>query len=271
MGNLHLVGLALICGLASACSDSKSDPGPPSEVPSPPGEGSTTPYVGPTGVFDVPNQTFEPIVTLLDNGEVYGIDVIDGRVAGFFHGPMSGTSSTVDSTNLTEYNALDGGLRQPATLSVTYTTPAVTTKLTFPFGTFTGSARGQMTYAPDNSNTIYGSPVPLTMLAGSYHGELSTVGTKMAIYSDAAGFTLQNDGHFAVAVNGCMFSGVIVSHAGKGVFDATATVSGADCLIAGDLKGIAVPTLISPTSTIVAFEMLSQDAYTSVVLYLNKG
>ena len=235
--------------------------------PTPGGVGS---YVGPQGIFDVPNATFEPIVTILETGEVYGIDLIDGQVAGFFHGSVDGSATQISSAGLTEYNALDGGLIQQASMTATYTAPAITVSLKFPFGVFVGHADRQKGYSAVDVRSIYDNPTPLASLAAvNYQGQMSTVGTSMARYNTIAAMSLLPDGSFSAQTGGCSFNGKVVPHGQKGVFDANANVTGVGCLLAGDMKGIVVPIAISGGVKTLAFELLKQDGSSSAVLYVD--
>lgn len=277
MKTLNLISTALISCLLVACggggggghSDTPAPSGDTSS-PSPPGQGSSSPYAGPQGIFSVPNPIFKPTITFLENGELYAVDLIGGRVAGFFHGPVEGSSILATSSKLTEYNAMDGGMLQDASLNANYSAPAISVTLTFPFGTFTGSADGQKPYSSADVSSIYDKPIAITDLAGTYNGEMSNVGATMPIYSPISGLALNTDGHFTVTAGGCTFNGIIVNHADKGVFDVSATVNGGGCQLPADMKGLLTPMEYSATTTTLAFQLLSLDARKSAVLYVDK-
>ncbi|MBS0212833.1 MAG: hypothetical protein JSR26_06620 [Proteobacteria bacterium] len=243
-----------------------------------PGAGSALDYAGPQGVFDLPNATFDSVVTILDSGEVYGMDLIGGRVAGFFHGTLKAVGTKITSKNLVEYNALDGGYIQVASLSAVFMTPSNSTQsntdpslkvsLTFPFGTFDSRSNGQKPYATGESKQIYVRPVAVASLAGSYDGELSTVGTTMKLYNPISTLALSNNGAFTATAQDCKFEGTLTQHRNKGVFDVTAHVTGADCAIAGSMKGLMTPVTLSPTNKTLGFQLLSADARKSAMLYV---
>jgi hypothetical protein len=261
-----ILAILLSCALASCGARGSSTPlKVRGDLPLP-GVGSATAYKGPQGIFDTSYSGFKSIITVLDTGEVYGVDTVvtlipyGTSVAGFFHGTVSGTSTTMASTNLVEYNAADGGFIQPASLSATYADPSLQASLTFPFGKFDGTANGKKP----------ATPIGIAYVAGTYDGEFSSVGTTMKLYSEAHGLVVSDTGSFSVTAKDCSFSGTLARHEGKGVFGIAAIASGPDCAIAGPMKGLMIPVSVSSADTTLAFAMLSLDAKKSAMLYAKK-
>ncbi len=271
---MKLIKLAAVLGtlcLFSACSSHGSSKPiqTTNEIPLP-GVGSKLAYTGPQGIFDVPNSTFEPLITILDNGEVYGMDLINNRVAGFFHGTVSANGTTLSSSDLTEYNAYDGGYVQAASLAATYTAPSLKVSLTFPFGTFSSSASEQKNFIKDDKQTIYSTPIATARFAGNYEGELSSVGTEMKLYSKTGAFAISTDGKFTASAGDCDFAGTLAPHGDKGVFDITANVSGATCTLIGQMQGLMTPVSLE-TKTTLGFQLLATDAKKSAMLFVTKS
>jgi hypothetical protein len=235
-----------------------------------PGVGSAN-YAGPQGVFDAPNGTFDPVVTILDTGEVYGIDLIGSRVAGMFHGAVSGSASQISGPALTEYNSVDGNLLQAASLTANYSAPDLALTLKFPFGTFASTGHGQKPYAATDSRAIYDNPLPLANLAAGYQGVMTLVGTTLSGDVAVTGMQVQADGGFTFKVDTCDISGKFAAHGSKGVFDAQATVSGTACPANGAMKGIMLPLSVSAGTTRLAFYLIKLDGSSAAVLLANKN
>lgn len=246
-------------------------PPPPSSSGLPlPGIGSTTPYVGPQGIFSLPiNQPgFDSsTIVILDTGEIYGMDFLNGAALSFYHGVASGTSTGI-SSSMTDYGSVLGGPVN-VSLSATFTNPAFAATIGFSFGTYSASTPGQLMYTIGDTHSIYGNPIMLASLAGTYNGEFDSIGNSVRNTS-VSGLLLSSNGTFTVTTANCTFAGTLSQHGSTGTFDAVAQVTGAGCALAGNMKGLMMPLAYSPRGTSLGFQLLSTDATMSALLYVSK-
>ena len=227
-------------------------------------------YTGPQGVYDEQTSDFLSIVTLLDTGEVYGMDIIGSSVAGFYHGSATASGGQIAAPGMTEFNAMDGGYVQSASLSGTFAGSALNVTLGFEFGRYQAAASGQRTLGAGDNRAIYTTPTPLSALAGSYMGQFSTVGTTLPQYPSLSSFTLGADGSFNASAAGCSFAGTIAQRGGTGVFDAAASVTGSACPLAGTMRGLVTPLTIAGSLTRLGFQLISVDQTASAMFYIAK-
>lgn len=274
MRGLHgvsAIALGAVLSMLGACGGGGS--GAPQAVAKPASTPTTTPktaalvgvgttgYAGVQGMFDVDYGGGLVInYTFLETGEYFGIDYYNGPL-GLSHGALTSTGSTVSTTQAGYYNTGqspgNGGALQIGSANGTYTAPALAFHVKGTVIDVSGSATGPKTYSATDATTLYDNPVSLATLAGSYDGFLLKLGKGVptVIREQFTGLTLAADGTYTAVVGSCTFSGTMAQHGSTAAFDATATVSGSGCSIAGEHKGIVAPQKISAAETILGFQL----------------
>ncbi len=167
-------------------------------------------------------------------------------LAGHPRGTLSENNSTNNRDSIAWANFIDDaqmlGAQEPnPNFGRTFTSEdTVGVTIEGSFGVFSTTAQGQRPWSADSTNTLYDNPIPLSDLAGDYQGILRTVGISEPQRS-VSDFDLDNAGNFAVTVGSCDYSGVVTQIGATGLYTATASVSGNECMMPTVMTGILMP------------------------------
>jgi hypothetical protein len=165
------------------------------------------------------------------------------------------------------YGDYQGGANLPGTSTITFSGGGYTNAESFPGIKDTVQSAGQMTYAAGDTRTLYGTPTPIAQWAGSYTAAIGTFGGGMGIVTSLP-LTINADGSFTTAVGSCNIAGTTAQHKATGLFDVSATVSGASCNMNGALVGIMTPTGFSTSAKSFVIQLRSTDATRSALIYV---
>ena len=196
-------------------------------------------------------------------------------LAGHPHGQLSATNSVTARQPIAWANFVDDGgmvgTQEPhGVFGRTFTSTALHVSITGSMGSFRATTSQQMEYGDGSGKTLYADPIPLSVAAGTYSGEVRTVGIHLP-QQNVSGFTLDATGHFAVTAVGCAFAGTLVQHGATGVYDAQVTTSGSGCLLTTTLAGVATPLAYNAGKPEWALQLDSADNVQTAVFIVTKN
>lgn len=238
----ELAAVAFLMAAVAACGGGSSAPSPsPTPAPAP----APSP-LGTAGVFDVGYGQFRGVYTFLDDGNFYGVHFVPGAVlAGHPHGLLSSADSATTPEPIAWATFIDdahqvGAQESAGRFGRTFSSTALNVAIQGSMGSFTASASRQKGYGDGSANTLYGNPIPMSAIAGTYTGALRTVGIETPEQS-VTDFVIDAGGAASVTSAGCSFTGTLTQHGATGIFDARFQTSGAGCGLSPVVAGIATP------------------------------
>ncbi len=270
-----MLALLFTSGLV-ACGGggSSSAPAPVVVLPVPPVV-PITPFAT-AGVYDVFYGQFHGTYTFLDNGEFYGLHFVNGsELAGHPRGLLSAANTVTNRESIAWANFIDDALQvgQQEAAGVfgrTFGASDLKVSITGSMGTFTASASTAKLYGDGSNKTLYGDPIALTALAGSYHGTIRTAGIakpKEAI----ASFAIDATGNVTASAVACTFNGKMIQHGTTGIFDLQLAAAGVGCTLNPVLKGVVTPMSFVGGVAQLAVMVDSLDKMHSAVFMVTKG
>lgn len=223
------------------------------------------------GIYDVDFGLFRAVYTLLD----------DGRFSGFhytadystFSQPHTsytpGTATTV--LRPVSWAIFSAGFVEP---SVNFNRQLNNGALNFEIasggiGPFNSIAKFQKTYNSSSSKTLYFDPIPLVILAGSYIGEVRSVGIQTPTLP-VSDFVLDEGGNFSVTSAACTFNGKLLQHGVTGVFNAQVLTTGITCTYKGPLQGIVTPLSLINDKPRLGLQLATENGSQATVFIIQK-
>lgn len=239
--------------------------------------GSQPPLSGSTGVFDVNYGQFSGIYTFLDNGEFYGVHFVGGgaTLAGHPRGVLGAANSVSHLEHISWANFIDdahmvGKQEADGQFGRSFSTSELAVKIAGSMGTFSATTSVQRGYGDGSAKSLYGDPLPLATLAGTYKGIQRTVGLAQPL-QNVGDFVLDAGGNFSTTVLDCTYKGKLVQHGSSGIFDVLAQVSGVHCNMNDTLKGIVTPLSYVGGVARLAVQLDSPDQTQSAVFIVTKS
>ncbi len=272
---MKISGLAAVAALmatVAACGGGSSASAPaPTPVPAPPPAS-----VGTAGVFYVNYAgQFNGVYTFLDDGNFYGVHFVDGvGLAGHPHGLLSAANSVGAPQPISWANFIDDagqvGAQEPAgKFGRTFDAAGLHVFIQGSMGSFSATATAQRPYGDGSSKTLYGDPIPMATLAGTYSGVLRTVGIDTR-EQPVAGLAIDAGGVVGVTVGACTFTGTLAPHGKTGIFDAPLQTSGSGCGLNAAMSGIVTPLSVIGGKPELAVQLDSADNAQTAVFVVTK-
>lgn len=237
---------------------------------------SAPPLSGSAGVFDVNYGQFSGIYTFLDNGQFYGLHFVSGgTLAGHPRGLLGAANSVSQLEHISWANFIDdagmlGKQETDGQFGRSFSSTELSVKISGSMGVFTASTNVQRGYGDGSSKSLYGDPLPLATLAGTYKGIQRTVGLGQPL-QNVGDFVLDAGGNFGSTVADCTYKGKLVPHGGSGIFDVEVQASGAHCNMSSTLKGIVTPLSYIDGVAKLAVQLDSADQSQSAVFIVTKS
>ena len=271
---MKISGLAAIAALMAsvpACGGGGSPAPAPAPAPAP-----TPAAVGTAGVYDVNYAgQFRGVYTLLDDGSFHGVHFVDGEgLAGHPHGLLTAGNSVGTPQPISWANFIDDaaqvGAQEPAgRFGRSFDASGLHVFTQGSMGSFTATATQQKQYGDGSSKTLYGDPIPMSTLAGTYSGILRTVGIATP-EQQVDGFVIDAGGALGVTAAGCTFTGTLARHGATGIFDAPLQAGGAGCRLAAAMSGIVTPLSVVGGKPQLAVQLDSADNAQTAVFIVAK-
>ena len=153
--------------------------------------------------------------------------------------------------------------------SRTFTSAKLQVSISGSMGDFQANALAQKTWGSGDDHTLWGNPIPMATMAGSYGGRVRSAGLSLPQQTLGV-FTIDAGGNFATTVLGCSFAGTLVPHGSTGVFEVAATAIGAACGFRGALTGIVTPMSFVSGVPVLGLQLDTADNTQTAVFILTK-